>query len=167
MALLSFAAVATAAFPALADGINIPPRKAGEWKIEMSRAGSAAPLMTMKLCLDANTDKALMAAGIGIAGDQCATTNMSNGGGVMSFDSACDFGKMKTKSHTEISGDFQSSYTMKITSDNTGGPAMMPKHSEMTQTATWTGECSGLKPGEMAMPNGMTIDALKVLKPGG
>jgi hypothetical protein len=43
----------------------------------------------------------------------------------------------------------------------------MPKHTEMTQTATWQGACNGLQPGEMLMPGGMKMNALKVLKPGG
>jgi hypothetical protein len=38
----------------------------------------------------------------------------------------------------------------------------------MTQTATWMGPCSaGMQPGDMIMPGGMKINALKAMKPGG
>jgi hypothetical protein len=75
---------------------------------------------------------------------------------------------MKTTSHIVMSGDFQSSYSMQITSDTTGGPPKMPGHSVMTQTATWMGACSaGMQPGDMIMPGGMKINALKAMKPGG
>ena len=156
------------ALPVLADDFNIPARKAGQWKVEMvPETAGAAPKMTFQLCLDADSDKALMQAGSAMAGGKCQTNAPTQTGDTYTFDSACDFGSMKTTSHTEISGDFQSTYTMKITSDITGGPSKMPKHSVMTQNATWVGECNGLAPGEMLMPGGMKINALKAMKPGG
>jgi hypothetical protein len=157
------------AFPVLADGLNIPPRKAGQWKIEMvPETAGAAPAMVTQVCLDEETDKALMQAGTAMTGTQCQIGPQTQEGNGISFDATCDFGTMKTKSHTVISGDFQSSYSLRVTSDIEGGPAKMPKHSVMTQNATWVGECTGgLKPGEMLMPGGMKIDALKALKPGG
>jgi hypothetical protein len=150
-----------AAVPALAAEFDVPARKAGQWKIEMTLPTPGGKLMTTELCLDETTDQQLMSAGIGMTSD-CTTTRTGNG-----FDSVCTFGGMKTTSHVEMSGDFQSSYTMKITTDRVGGPAQMPKHSEITQTATWQGACNGLAPGEMLMPGGMKINALKALKPGG
>jgi hypothetical protein len=153
-------AACCAALPALAQGLDIPPRKAGQWKIEMQLPVGNQKIVS-ELCLDENTDKQLMAAGVGMTSD-CTTTQNGN-----SFDSVCTFGGMTTKSHIEMSGDFQSSYAMKISTDREGGPANIPKHSEMTQTATWEGACKGLKPGEMLMPGGLKMDALKILKPGG
>jgi hypothetical protein len=154
-------ALVAAAMPLPALAFDIPPRKAGQWKIEMQLPGPGKMNMVTELCLDANTDQQLMSAGIGMTSD-CTTSGSST-----VFDSVCTFGGMKTKSHVELTGDFQSSYSMKITSDIEGGPANMPKHTEMTQTATWQGACNGLQPGEMLMPGGMKMDALNVLKPGG
>lgn len=77
-------------------------------------------------------------------------------------------GAMKTKSHVVITGDFQSSYSMQITSDMEGGPPKLPKHSVITQNATWAGECAdGMQPGDMLMPGGMKVNALKAMNPGG
>jgi hypothetical protein len=157
---LSVAGTCLALSPALADSFDIPARKAGQWKIEMHLPVGNQKIVT-ELCLDENTDRQLMQAGVGMT-PECTTTK--NGSG---FDSVCNFGGMKTTSHIEISGDFQSSYTMKISTDHEGAPAGVPKHSEITQTATWEGACKGLKPGEMLMPGGMKMDALNVLKPGG
>lgn len=157
------------ALPALADDFNIPARKPGQWKVEMvPETAGAAPKMTFQLCLDAASDKALMQMGSAMAGASCQTNPPTESGGTYTFDATCEFGKLKTKSHTEISGDFQSAYTMKITSDIISGPSPMPKHSVMTQNATWVGECSGgLAPGDMLMPNGMKVNPLKVMKPAG
>jgi hypothetical protein len=159
---LTIALVAGVAIvPAAAWAFDIPARKAGQWKIEMQLPVAGMKAIVTELCLDENTDKQLMEAGVGMTSD-CTTTQTGNG-----FDSVCNFSGMKTTSHVEMTGDFQSSYTMKIVSDIEGGPAKMPKHSEITQTATWEGACKGLKPGEMLMQGGLKVDALKAMKPGG
>jgi hypothetical protein len=156
------------ALPAFADTFDIPARKAGQWKIEIiPETGGAAPSITTEVCLDADTDKALMQAGLAMTGNQCQVGPQTRDGGAISFDATCDFGVMKTTSHTVISGDFQSSYAMQITSDTEGAPAGVPKHSVITQNATWVGACNGLQPGEMLMPGGMKVDALKAMNPGG
>ncbi len=168
IALVSLAAMGVA-MPALADDFGIPARKAGEWKIEMvPETAKAAPAMTFQLCLDAETDKALMQAGAGMSAGQCTVSAPTQESGGIAFDGSCDMGGMKTKSHTVITGDFQSSYTMKITSDIEGAPAGMPKHSVITQNATYVGACpAGMAPGDMMMPGGMKVNALKAMKPNG
>jgi hypothetical protein len=149
--------------------LDIPARKAGEWEIVMSLAGKTKmPAMTMRMCLDAKTDAEMMKAGLSLSKDRCSRQEMSRDGDTITIDSACSFGPMKTTSHIVVSGDFQSAYTVKVASSIEGGPAAMPKKSEMTQTARWLGAtCDGLKPGEMTMPNGMKIDATKAFGPGG
>lgn len=157
------------ALPASADTFNIPARKAGQWSIAVTpETKGAAPAMTFQLCLDATSDKALMDSAFAVAGADCSTTSSSKVGDTTIIDSSCALGGFKTKSHIELSGDFQSSYSMKITSDMLGAPPKMPAHSVMTQTATYKGECTGgLQPGDMQMPNGMKINALKAMHPGG
>jgi hypothetical protein len=159
----------TASLPALAADFGIPPRKAGEWKIEMlPAAGKAAPATTFQLCLDAETDKALMQAGSGMVDGKCTVAGAKQEADGVSFDGSCDIGGMKTTSHTVISGDFQSSYTMKVTSKVDGGPPGMPKESVMTQIATYVGACpADMAPGDMLMPGGMKVNALKAIKPAG
>jgi hypothetical protein len=165
-AIMILAALGFAA-PAMADDLNLPARKPGLWVIEMSRA-TGAPLMTTKLCLDASSDKALMAKGMAMGGGDCQNTSISRNGNTITADGVCKMGPMTIKSHTVISGDFQSSYTVDSVSDTTGGVAAMPKHSETKQTATWSGDCGDMKPGDMQMPNGMKVNILKGMpKPGG
>jgi hypothetical protein len=165
----AIALLATIGFaaPAAADDLNLPARKAGLWVIQMSRA-TGAPLMTTKLCLDASSDKALMAKGMAMGGGDCQNTSVTRSGGTITSDSIRKMGPMTIKSHTIIAGDFQSSYTVDSVSDTTGGATAMPKHYETKQTATWSGDCGDLKPGDMQMPNGMKVNILKGMpKPGG
>ncbi|CAN5208973.1 DUF3617 family protein [soil metagenome] len=157
------------AFAAASAEIELPARKPGLWELKMiPETAGAAPQITMQLCLDAATDKDIMAAGLAMSGNAC-TTKRSQSGGSIQFDADCNFGDRHTVSQTTISGDFQASYTLKIVSDSQGGNPALPKHSVVTQQATWLGACTpGLLPGEMMMPGGRKVNVLGTLKkPGG
>lgn len=160
---------ASVALPAIAATLDIPARKPGQWKIELKpETAGAAPNITMQLCLDEATDKALMQSGLASAGGQCETLSQSKSGDQMIIDLVCNISGMKSTSHVVITGDFQANYSMHITSDREGGSTKLPKHSVMTQNATWMGQCSdGMKPGDMLMPGGMKVNALKAMKPAG
>jgi hypothetical protein len=156
--------LAVMATGALADDLNIPPRKAGQWEVTMA-LGKGMPEMKVQMCLDETTDKSMMAAGLSMTKKNCPTQNMSRDGDDIVIDSVCDFGGMKTTSHIVISGDMQSDYTVHITGDVEGGPKGMPGKTDMTQTVHWVGaDCDGMKPGEMMMPGGSKIDATQMMK---
>jgi hypothetical protein len=159
--------------PAFAAGsaeIDLPARKPGLWELKLiPETAGAAPQMTMQLCLDAATDKDIMAAGMAMSGTAC-TTKRSQSGSAIQIDADCHFGDRHTVSQTTISGDFQASYTLKVVSDSQGGNPALAKHSVVTQQATWLGACTpGLLPGEMMMPGGRKVNVLGTLnkKPGG
>jgi hypothetical protein len=142
---------------ASAAELDLPARKAGQWRIEMQPEGG--PAMVTEVCLDAETDKAMMQAGMSMSESMCSTMNVTNDGGTISIDATCAMGPMKTTSHTVMSGDFQSAYDVTITSAIEGGPPGMPANSTMTQHAQWTGDCAnGMQPGDMTMPGGMRMN---------
>jgi hypothetical protein len=163
---LSLIATAIPAGLALADDISFPARKAGEWQIKMTpETAGAVPSMTMQLCLDAATDAEMMQVGLSMKKDICPEMTMTHDGDAIVIDAKCNLGAMKTTSHTVISGDFQSAYAMKITSDIEGAPKGMPAHSVMTQDASWVGECpAGMAPGDMIMPGGRKINVKALTK---
>lgn len=160
--LLSITAVAIAA-PAGAAEFEFPARKPGQWTIEMETPG--APPMVMQACLDAATDRQMMAAGMSMSEGMCSRMDIAEQGGAIVIDATCSMGAMQTTSHSVMSGDFQSAYTVEITSDITGGPPGMPAHSVIVQKATWVGECSGgLAPGDMLMPGGMKVNVQQMME---
>lgn len=169
--------VSAAAFGALvevafAEKVELPPRKPGQWEVEMATGGTdATPAMTIQVCLDEATDKEMMTAGLSMAGDMCAKNEMRRDGDLYIIDAECELGQMKTKSRTEISGDFKANYTMKVTGTVDGLPLGLGddkanKETVVTQKARWVSDtcANGLKPGEMEMPGGIRIDAAKVMK---
>ena len=58
-------------------------------------------------------------------------------------DSVCGFSGVSITSHAEITGDFNSAYTVKSTSHSERGPAGMPRDSSTTIEAKWLGACKG------------------------
>jgi hypothetical protein len=148
--------------------MELPARKPGEWAIKITpKAASVGPTMTTKLCLDAASDKALMEKGLAMSSG-CTTQQSRDATGNLVIDATCDIGGRKIKAHSVVSGDFQSQYKIHIVSDSEGGNPALPKHSEMTQVATWIGACpAGMKPGDMEMPGGRRINVLGMMKPQG
>lgn len=142
---------------ASAQDIQFPERRAGQWEIVMET--DTGPATTATFCLDAETDRQMMAAGMSMSQGMCETTNTNNSGGTITIDATCTMGAMKTISHTVMTGDFQSAYESTTTSTIEGGPPGMPANSTIVQRATWTGDCqNGLAPGDMVMPGGMKMN---------
>jgi hypothetical protein len=159
------------ALPALADDLNLPARKSGEWQITMQLAGHA---MAIKQCIDAATDEEMMQSGFAQAGAKCSSMKSSQSGNTITIDASCTLpGGMSTVTHTVVTGDFQSEYSVDSVADITGGPAQMPKHSETKQDVKWVGDCpAGMNPGDIDMPGlppGMHLNLkqLQQMKPPG
>jgi hypothetical protein len=79
---------------------------------------------------------------------------MQKVGSTIVVDSVCKMGPMTITSHGVVSGDFNSAYTVKVSSKREGGPAIpgMPADgtSNMTIDAKWMGACKAdQKPGDM------------------
>jgi hypothetical protein len=61
-------------------------------------------------------------------------------------------------SHAETSGDFNSAYTVTVTSRSEGG-RLGTRDSKIAMTAKWTGPCKdGQKPGDVVMPGGFKMN---------
>ena len=74
-------------------------------------------------------------------------------------DSVCGIAGMTIRSHSEITGDFNSAYTVKITSHSEGGASRLPRDSTTTIEAKWLGACkTDQKPGDIMMPRGMKMN---------
>ena len=152
---------------------DLPVRKAGLWEIKMVRVGSQIPDMTMQHCTDADTDKAMNTMASPMSKQVCAKQEFKKTATGYISDSVCDVGGLSVTAHADITGDFNSAYTMKTISHREGGPSSVARDSTMTIEAKWLGACKpDQKPGDIIMPGGgfkMNIkdaDKLKGLLPG-
>lgn len=162
LSLLSLAS-AFAMNAAYADDITFPARKSGMWEIKMVQDQGGVPDMIVKACIDEASDRQMMAMGLNMSKSMCPEQKIEQTSEGYIIDATCDFGGMKSISRTVMTGDFQSSYKVDITSEMSGMPNMPGMASgptKMTQTATWVGaDCTdGLVPGDMQMPNGMKVN---------
>jgi len=153
-----------------AAAVDLPIRKAGLWEMKMVRTGGPLPEMTMQHCTDETTDKEMSAAASPMAKEMCSKQDIQKTATGYVSDSVCGIAGVNVTSHAEITGDFNSAYTVKTTSHSEGGPT--GKHdTTMTIEAKWLGACkSDQKPGDIVMPGGMKMnvkdmDKLKGLLP--
>jgi hypothetical protein len=146
------------AMPALADPIEMPPRKAGLWEMKMQGTGGM-PGMTMQHCTDETTDKSMNTTFSPMAKDMCSKNEMKKTATGYVTDSVCNIGGTTSTSHAEITGDFNSAYTMKVTSQSAGGAKATAGDSTMQLEAKWLGACKpDQKPGDIMMPGGMKMN---------
>jgi len=171
--LLSFAPVlALLALVPAADvrAVELPLRKAGLWEMKMVRTGGSMPEMTMQHCTDATTDKQ-MSTTFSPGKETCSRQDIQKTATGYVSDSVCTVAGRTVTSHAEITGDFNSAYTMKATSNSQGGSAAATHDGTVTIEAKWLGACKAdQKPGDIVMPGGMKmnvldLDKLKALLP--
>ena len=123
------------------------------------RAGSSAPDMTMQHCTDASTDREMATSFSPASKELCSKQDLQKTATGYVSDSVCTVAGMTITSHAEITGDFNSAYTVKSTSHSQGGPAAVPRDSTTTIEAKWLGACkSDQKPGDVVMPGGIKIN---------
>lgn len=151
-------AAATASVPA--GPAAMPSRKPGLWKQTVSTAGMT---QTSTLCLDKAVESKLAVWGAGASKERCQETAIAPAPGGWSFTSACDMGTGgRTTTEGVVTGDFNTSYKVEASSRTEGAaaPQMNGPH-KMVMQATWQGPCpADMKPGDMALPNGMKINML-------
>jgi hypothetical protein len=139
-----------AATVAPAAAVELPTRKAGLWEMTMLREGATSGLPAMQHCTDAAIDKEMTTI-VGNIQEQCSRKDIQKVGDTIVIDSVCSFGGVKSTAHSEITGDFNSAYTVKVTTNIEGGPR--PGASTMTFQAKWLSPClSNQRPGDIIMP---------------
>jgi hypothetical protein len=147
-----------------ATAAELPARKPGLWEIKSNTGNPNMPQMSIRECVDTATDQ-MMQANFGgpNSARQCPQRNIQRSGNAITIDSTCVIAGKTSTSHVVISGDFQSSYTMTITTQPQGAPSGRT----MTMVATWVGPCAAdQRPGDTIMPNGMKYNIQDVMKGG-
>ena len=95
--------------------------------------------------------------------DMCSKMDTQKVGNTYVIDSVCKMGPSTNTSRSVITGDFNSAYTVKLSSVTSGGPnlpgARPDGKTEMTMEARWTGACKAdQKPGDIIMSNGVKMN---------
>ena len=153
LSLVAFSLLST--WPAAA--FDMPTRKPGLWQMTMKYegAGSPSPPQISQQCIDAATDKEMIAYGSNMSREMCSKQDIQKVGEKIIVDGACQIGAMSIRTRAEYSGNFDSVFMVNTNSITTGGPALSNGKSNMITEAKWMGPCKpDQKPGDMIMPVG-------------
>ncbi|WP_322514258.1 DUF3617 family protein [Rhodopseudomonas palustris] len=151
--------------------IDLPTRKAGLWELKMARAGAAGEEIAMQHCTDEATDKKMTSSFQPMSDEVCSKQDTQKTATGYVIDAVCSTAGMTATSRSEITGDFNSAYSVKVTSHHEKPLPGVPKDATMTLDAKWLGPCkSGQRPGDIVMPGGIKmniadIEKLKALMP--
>ena len=138
---------------------ELPIRKAGLWEMKMATAGSSVPGMTIQHCTDETTDKQMSTMFAPVANQVCSKRDIAKTATGYVSDSVCSVGGVTMISHSDVTGDFNSAYTVKFTSHSDKGPAGLPHDVTTTIEAKWLGACKpDQKPGDIVMPGGFKMN---------
>ncbi len=161
------ATVVVTMLPHAASAVDLPIRKAGLWEIRMTVAGVQTPPTAMQHCTDETTDKE-MASGLGpMSADMCSKNDVEKTATGYATNSVCTIAGKTSTTRAEFTGDFNSAYTVKVSSQSAGAAAGAPRDSTISIDAKWMGACkSDQKAGDIVMPGGMkmNIKDLQALK---
>jgi hypothetical protein len=148
----------TAQAPAAATPSGPPRRKPGLWSQTMVSEGMT---QSTKICLDEATEAKMTIWGQQMGEAVCAKNLVTPTVGGWKVESECDFGGMgKNVTTGTVTGDFNSRYTMKMSTTTTGASMVQANGtSTMEMTATWEGACpADMKPGDMTLPGGVKMN---------
>jgi hypothetical protein len=141
-----------------AVAVELPVRKAGLWEMKVLSGGSM-PEMTMQQCTDETTDKDMSTAMSPMTKEICSKQDIQKTATGYVTDSVCGIAGTTIKSKAEITGDFNSAYTVKSSSHSEGGRAGAAHDSTTTIEAKWLGACKAdQKAGDIMMPGGMKMN---------
>jgi hypothetical protein len=165
-----------------ASAVDLPIRKPGLW--EMKVAGSRVVIawrgqrdidrsklpslseMTILHCTDESTDKEMHSDAWLMRGGACSRQDVQKTPAGYVTDSVCDVGGVSVASHSEITGDLNSAYTVKSTS-HSEGHAPNVRDSTTTVEAKWLGDCkSDQKSGDIEIPGAFKINVMDIKKTG-
>lgn len=156
---------ATGEAPAAAASASMtgpPRRKAGLWTQTVTTQGMT---QTSKICLDEATEAKMTVWGQQMNKELCPKNEVTPGVGGWSFASECNMGAAGKISTTgTATGDFNARYMVKATSVTTGSSMAQANGTHnLEMTGTWEGPCpAGMKPGDMTLPGGVTVNLNKM-----
>jgi hypothetical protein len=137
---------------------DLPLRKPGLWEMKIVKTGSVLPEMTMQHCTDETTDKQMSTAFSPVAKEACSKRDIAKTATGYVSDSVCSVGGATMTSHSDVTGDFNSAYTVKTTTHSDRGPAGLHDMTTAIE-AKWLGACKpDQKPGDIVMPGGFKMN---------
>jgi hypothetical protein len=158
-----------AIFATAAAADDYPPRKPGLWEVAVHNA--SLPQVTMKMCIDAETDQLFHKFSGDIRSKHCSKNDIKTVGNVVTSENDCVLGGTKVNSVAVATYTGDSAYHVDIKT-HFDPPKLGQSDVTVSQDAKWVGECpADMKPGDFDMGHGIklnikTVERLRSLLPG-
>lgn len=143
--------------PAQAQETSLPSRKPGLWDVlTVTQKPDKVPKISVRMCVDAATDRELMDFGLKMSKDSCARYDVRGKGGHWTIEADCTLGPVKSVTRTRIGGNFQSRVNILIEGTVSGMPGSnAPQPTHITQDSRWiSADCPGMKAGDVMLEGG-------------
>lgn len=159
--LISAISAATIATSASAADVQLPLRKAGKWEQATTMdEGGKKHEQTLTICIDGDMERNTAAASDEEHKRSCSKYEVKKQGDAVVIDATCNMNQRDVDSHTEMSGDFQTAFTVKIDSTTSGIQNQQSVSVKRTieQKGKYLGEsCGDLKAGEAMGSDGTKV----------
>jgi hypothetical protein len=137
---------------------DLPTRKAGLWEMKVAKTGAQQPEMTLQHCTDETIDKDMNNTVSPLAKQMCSKQDVRKTATGYTIDAICKVAGVSMTSHSEMSGDLNSAYSVTTTSHTEGGPANLRDVATRID-AKWLGPCKeGQRAGDIVMPGGLKFN---------
>lgn len=145
----------------LASDTVLPLRKAGKWeqKTVMDEGGKKHE-QTLTICIDADMERSTALASDAEHKKSCSTYDVKKDGAAVIVTATCKMNGRDVESRTEMSGDFQTAFTVKIDSTTSGiqDSQSISVKRVIEQQGKYLGEsCGDLQAGEAMGTDGKKV----------
>lgn len=154
------AAVACQIAPSFAS--ELPARQPGKWKLSTEMDEGRGPIkQTLTMCITEAMEKSTLEASASSHKSNCSRYDVKKDGDKTVVEAECAYAVDKVTSRTEMTGDFKSSFAVKIeTTTVTSPPHRDPitRNRKINQTGEHLGpDCGDIKPGEAVAEDGSRV----------
>ena len=164
-ALLAAAVLMATDVRAAEDGPDLPLRKAGLWELQTRTDEGRGPNeQHLTMCVGEEMERQTVSASRAENRSNCEKYEVNKTAGAMTVDATCTVDMRTTTTHTELTGDFQTTFSVKVQSRTSGfGPRAQggqPVNVErkVLQNGKYLNEsCGDLQAGEARAADGRTV----------
>lgn len=147
---------------AISDDAGLPLRKAGSWELKTVMDEGRGPREQMlSMCIDADMERKTVAASGQEHRSDCSKYEIKKTGDTTTVDATCAYDERAVTTHTEMSGDFQTAFRVRVESTTSG--ALRGQPISIKRTIIQEGKYLGAGCGELQAGEAKGVDGRMVV----
>lgn len=157
--------VGSAQLHAAEQTVELPLRKAGLWDVRTETdEGRGVSKQALTMCIGEQMEQDTVRAGMTDNRSNCSRYEIKKAGDAVTVDAACTYDERQVTNHTELKGDFKTSFLVTVESSTQGkaprsmGGQPVDVQRKIRQEGKYLGEsCGELKAGEAKTADGQLV----------